>query len=162
MKINLNKTAVLQELAQRIKENQNGVREYLNAAGINTDNQDITLQHIDHLRQLNYDSFAELCRFLYPELNDKAQADGDNNNHWNADNYIGLIGTILGGASGILGQFNFNGNTSAQAQAQALTVIAAQQQAEQEKKQMRKTIAIVCIGFLVIVIAGVLIFKNRK
>ena len=73
-----------------------------------------------------------------------------------------MVGTILSAGVGVLGSLNINGNTDAQAQAEMLRYMSEQDAAAKEKKQMRNTIIIVCIGFLVIVVAGVLIFKHRK
>ena len=162
MKVKLNKNAVFLELIRRVKENENGVRNYLSDAGIKVGDEGITVQQLNELRKIDYNAFSEMVMFLYPEIKTYVGADGDDNGKWTSQDTISTIGVVLGGASDILGRLNINGNTDAMAASNAYAALAAQQQAEQEKKQMRITILIVCLGFLVIVGAGVLIFKNRR
>ena len=161
----INENAVLLELSRRIKENENGVRSYLETAGIHVKGQ-ITLDHINDLQDLDRGAFEKMLAFLYPEI--KANADEgevietSNGAKWSASDWTDVIGTILNAGVGVLGTLNLNGNTDAQAQAEMLRYMSAQDAAAKEKKQMRNTIIIVCIGFVVIVVAGVLIFKHRK
>ncbi len=162
MKVKLNKNAVFLEFIRRVKENENGVRNYLSDAGIKVGDEGITVQQLNELRKINYNAFSEMVMFLYPEIKTYVGADGDDNGKWTSQDTISTIGVVLGGASDILGRLNINGNTDAMAASNAYAALAAQQQTEQEKKQMRITILIVCLGFLVIVGAGVLIFKNRR
>lgn len=171
MIVKLNKNAVFLEFVNRVKANENGVRNYLLSAGMKVGDEGITIQQLCELQKINPQIFAEMCRFLYPEMKDVASADGDDSaiivedksgSKWKANDWISLIGTTLNGASVILSGLNINGNTEALAAANAYAAAAAQEQAEREKKQLRNTIIIVCIGFLVITIAGVLIFKNRR
>ena len=162
MKVKLNKNAVFLELIRRVKENENGVRNYLSDAGIKVGDEGITVQQLNELRKIDYNAFSEMVMFLYPEIKTYVGADGDDNGKWTSQDTISTIGVVLGSASDILGRLNINGNTDAMAASNAYAALAAQQQAEQEKKQMRITILIVCLGFLVIVGAGVLIFKNRR
>lgn len=163
----INENAVLLELSRRVMENENGVRNYLETAGIHV-NGKITLDHLNMLRELNLSAFDKMLNFLYPEMKQYANADEpagmvtQNGNKWSAGDWTSMVGTILNGAVGILGGLNINGNTDAQAQAEMLHYMSEQEAAAKEKKQMRNTIIIVCVGFVVIVVAGVLIFKHRK
>ena len=172
MEIKLNKNAVLLELLHRVRENEQGVRGYLHSAGIDVAEGGITIQHLNSLRQLNPAVFEEMLRFLYPEMKDYANADGEegatttlktsDGSKWSATDWTNMVGTVLGGAGSILGMLNINGNSNAMASAAAYNAETAALQAEAEKKQLRKTIAIVCAGFVIIVVAAVLIFKHRK
>lgn len=161
----INENAVLQELSRRVKENENGVRGFLETAGIHVDGE-VTLDHLNMLQDLNRGAFEKMLNFLYPEM--RANAEGDeevqtsNGTKWSASDWTGMVGTILSAGVGVLGSLNINGNTDAQAQAEMLRYMSEQDAAAKEKKQMRNTIIIVCIGFLVIVVAGILIFKHRK
>lgn len=168
MTTKINENAVILELSRRVKENQNGVLNYLKAAGIQVGESGIKLQHLNQLQSLNPAKFDEMLYFLYPEMKQYANADEpaevttNDGNKWSAGDWTGMVGTVLNGAIGILGGLNINGSADAKAQAEMLNYMAQQQSAEKEKKQMRTTIIIVCVGFLVITIAGVLIFKNRR
>lgn len=171
MEITINKNAVILELARRVQENENGVRGYLTEAGIEVGSEGVSLQQLNTLREINPAKFEEMLRFLYPEMKRLANGDGGetsatiktkSGSKWSASDWTGMVGTLLSGTVGILGSLNINGNTDAMAKGAAYDAEAARAQAEKEKKQMRTTIAIVCVGFLVIVIAGVLIFRHRK
>lgn len=163
----INENAVILELGRRVKEKENGVRGFLETAGIHV-NGEITLEHLNALQEINRDAFNKMLYFLYPEMEQYANADDpaevatQDGNKWSAGDWTGMVGTVLNGAIGILGGLNINGSADAKAQAEMLNYMAQQQSAEKEKKQMRTTIIIVCVGFIVITIAGVLIFKNRR
>lgn len=163
----INENAIILELSRRVKESENGVLNYLKSAGIQVDGV-IKLQHLNQLQNLNPSKFDEMLRFLYPEMKQYANADEpaevatQDGNKWSAGDWTGMVGTVLNGAIGILGGLNINGSADAKAQAEMLNYMAQQQSAEKEKKQMRTTIIIVCVGFIVITIAGVLIFKNKR
>ena len=161
----INENAVLQELSRRVKENENGVRGFLETAGIHVDGE-VTLNHLNMLQEINRGAFDKMLNFLYPEMHANAEGDEEvqtsNGTKCSASDWTGMVGTILSAGVGVLGSLNINGNTDAQAQAEMLRYMSEQYAAAMEKKQMRNTIIIVCIGFLVIVVAGVLIFKHRK
>ena len=161
----INNNAVLIELGRRIKRNEVGVRSYLEAAGIKPHDK-VSLEDLNKLKEIDSASFEKLLQFLYPEI--KANADESevlqtsNGTQWSASDWTGMIGTILQAGVGVLSTLNINGNTDAQAQAEMLRYMSEQENSASEKKQMRNTILIVCLGFLVIVVAGVLIFKHKK
>ena len=70
----INENAVLQELSRRVKENENGVRGFLETAGIHVDGE-VTLDHLNMLQELNRGAFDKMLNFLYPEM--RANAEGE-------------------------------------------------------------------------------------
>ena len=57
---------------------------------------------------------------------------------------------------------NINGNTSALAAAKVAGSQAEIERSDAEKRQMRKTIIIVCVGFIILAVAGIFIFRSRR
>lgn len=171
--ITINKNAVLLEFCRRVNENEQGVRAHLIAAGIEVAPGEVTVQDINHLREINPKEFDALVRVLYPEVKDIANGDGDEagavavvskdgSNKWSASDVTGMVGTVLGAASSILGSLNINGNTRAIADSQIANSEALYYQNEKEKRQMNITLWIVLGLFVLIVIAGMVIFKYRR
>lgn len=161
----IDNNAVLIELGRRVKNNEIGVRGYLAAAGIKPAG-NVSLENLNDLHKIDSESFYKLLQFLYPEITANADESGvlqtSNGTKWSASDWTGMVGTILEAGVGVLGTLNINGNTDAQAQAEMLRYMSEQENSASEKKQMRNTILIVCLGFLVIVVAGVLIFKHKR
>ena len=168
----INKNAVLKEFCRRVNENEQGVCAHLSASGIDVTPGKITIQDINRLREINPKAFDALVRFLYPEMKDYAPGDGDQETavitsksggeKWSAGDITGMVGTVLEAATGILGTLNINGNTRAVADANVAALEAAALQNEREKRQVWLTLGIVLGLFVLIVIAGVVIFKNRR
>ena len=78
VKVQVNREDVVRELARRVRKNENGVKHYLESAGIHTEK--VTLQDIKALAEINPAAFKQMCYFLYPEIPAKevAAADGKN------------------------------------------------------------------------------------
>lgn len=69
IKAKITKEDLLLDLARRITANENGVRSYLQTAGISVDEgKGITLLDLKTLRELNEESFNNMIMFLYPEI----------------------------------------------------------------------------------------------
>ena len=149
-----NNNFILVDLVDRAKNNLNGVRAYLESAGIAT-NGVITLQHLNTLREMDSESFEEMINFLYPEK--KANADGSGK--WGASGWTGLIGTVLSGAGGILSQLNINGNTEAVTKAQSYQYMAAREDAQATSK--RNMIIFIGIGVFILAIVGMYFFRKN-
>lgn len=161
----IDNNAVLIELGRRVKKNDVGVRGYLAAAGIKPAGE-VSLENLNDLYKIDSESFYKLLQFLYPEITANADESEvlqtSNGTKWSASDWTGMVGTILDAGVGVLSTLNINGNTDAQTQAEMLRYMSEQEKSATEKKQMRNTILIVCLGFLVVVVAGVLIFKRRR
>lgn len=153
--IKIDQKAVLLDFLRRVAENENGVKGYLEKAGIES-GQNATIGNLQQLLSVNPDGFKDMISFLYPELK-HASAMGD----WQASDVNTTISALLTGATGILSMLNINGNTTALATAQAASSAAEIERSNAEKSQMRKTIIIVCVGFVILAVAGVFIFRNR-
>ncbi len=67
LEIKINKVKVIQELSRRVSQNENGVKHYLEQAGISTSGH-VTLDQLKALSQLNPQAFREMCYFLFPDL----------------------------------------------------------------------------------------------
>lgn len=172
-KVTINKDAVLLEFCRRVNENEKAVRAHLSSAGIEVAPGEITIQNINNLREINPKEFEALVHVLYPEVKDLANGDGDKSgdiaitsqdgsNKWSASDVTGMVGTVLSAATGILGSLNINGNTRAIADSQIANSEALYYQNEKEKRQMNMTLWIVLGLFVLIVIAGMVIFKYRR
>ena len=70
--------ALLEDLAKRVYGNENGVKVFLEKAGITIDaGKGVTIDDLKHLRELNEEAFNDMIVFLYPELfNQQANGDG--------------------------------------------------------------------------------------
>ena len=154
--IKIDQKAVLLDFLRRVADNENGVKGYLEKAGIES-GQNVTIGNLQQLRSVNPDGFKDMISFLYPESK-HASAMGD----FMLSDITALLGTVLTGSTGILSMLNINGNTSAQAAAQAAAAMAEVERSNAEKKQMRKTIIIVCVGFIILAVAGIFIFRSRR
>ena len=105
VKAKINKEALLLDLARRINANENGVRSYLQTAGISVDpGKGISLFDLKALRDLNEESFNNMIKFLYPEIF-SANANGDGSNgegsglsEENKTGIIDLFKTLVGTA----------------------------------------------------------------
>ena len=67
VKVKINKVKAIQELSRRVRLNENGVKHYLQSAGISVDGH-VTLDDLKSLNELNPQAFREMCLFLFPEL----------------------------------------------------------------------------------------------
>lgn len=77
LEVKINKVKTIQELARRVRRNENGVKHYLEQAGIQTEGH-VTLEDLKNLNELNPQAFREMCFFLFPELpTDDVQVGGD-------------------------------------------------------------------------------------
>lgn len=78
IKAKINKEDLLLDLARRINANENGVRSYLQTAGISVDpGKGISLFELKSLRDLNEESFDNMIKFLYPDIfSSSANGDG--------------------------------------------------------------------------------------
>ena len=67
VKVKINKVKAIQELARRVRANENGVKSYLQSAGISVEGH-VSLDDIKSLNELNPQAFRDMCHFLFPEL----------------------------------------------------------------------------------------------
>ena len=67
VEIKINKVKAIQELARRVRRNENGVKHYLQSAGISVEGH-VSLEDLKNLNELNPQAFREMCFFLFPEL----------------------------------------------------------------------------------------------
>lgn len=144
----INPRAVLLELDRRTKAQSNGALLFFKKAGVTLVNEDeITLQDLKNLQEFQPSIFNELLDFLYPEMAQKANANGFD---WQT-----LVGGILSGAgAGLMSGSAANG---AALQAQYQADLAAVEAANSKRTTY------IIIGVLVmLVIASVIIFKKRK
>ena len=65
--IKINKVKAIEELARRVRNNENGVKHYLQSAGISSEGH-VSLEDLKNLNELNPQAFREMCFFLFPEL----------------------------------------------------------------------------------------------
>lgn len=107
-KVNLkiNKEQLLLDLSKRISENENGVRSFLQTAGVSVNPKvGITLVDLRALKELNPESFNSMIKYLYPEQFPKnADADGAGGeggtgasglSQQTQDGIIGLFGNLI-------------------------------------------------------------------
>ncbi len=169
MDIVLNENAVLVELMNRVHKNENGVRHYLDSAGIAVGAEGVTYQHLDTLNRINADIFTELCYFLYPEMKQVANALPDENassatlktnggSSWSASDWTNMLGTLVNGAGNIVGKLNVNGNTDAEAAAAAYSAAAT----NNSKDKQQTTIIVVCVSVLVLLVVLAVIFNRGR
>ena len=154
--IKIDQKAVLLDFLRRVADNENGVKGYLEKAGIES-GQNVTIGNLQQLRSVNPDGFKDMISFLYPESR-YASGMGD----FMLSDITDMINITLTGTTGILSMLNINGNTSALAAAKVASSQAEIERSDAEKRQMRKTIAIVCVGFIILAVAGIFIFRSRR
>lgn len=144
----LNPRAVLLELDRRTKAQSNGALLFFKKAGVTLVNEDeITLQDLKNLQEFQPSIFNELLDFLYPEMAQKANANGFD---WQT-----LVGGILSGAGAGLMSGSAANDAALQAQYQA-------DLAAVEAANSKRTTYIIIGVLVMLVIASVIIFKKRK
>lgn len=144
----LNPRAVLLELDRRTKAQSNGALLFFKKAGVTLVNEDeITLQDLKNLQEFQPSIFNELLDFLYPEMAQKANANGFD---WQT-----LVGGILSGAGAGLMSGSAANDAALQAQYQA-------DLAAVEAANSRRTTYIIIGVLVMLVVASVIIFKKRK
>lgn len=88
--------AILLELDRRAKAHLTGVLLFFQRAGVVPAKQGtITLKDLQNLHASQPDIFAEMVEFLYPEMNQTANATG-------GFNWINLVGGVLSGVGDVL------------------------------------------------------------
>lgn len=144
----LNPRAVLLELDRRTKAQSNGALLFFKKAGVTLINEDeITLQDLKNLQEFQPSIFNELLDFLYPEMAQKANANGFD---WQS-----LVGGILSGAGAGLMSGSAANDAALQAQYQA-------DLAAVEAANSRRTTYIIIGVLVMLVVASVIIFKKRR
>ena len=144
----LNPRAVLLELDRRTKAQSNGALLFFKKAGVTLVNEDeITLQDLKNLQEFQPSIFNELLDFLYPEMAQKANANGFD---WQS-----FVGGILSGAGAGLMSGSAANDAALQAQYQA-------DLAAVEAANSRRTTYIIIGVLVMLVVASVIIFKKRK
>ena len=144
----INPRAVLLELDRRTKAQSNGALLFFKKAGVTLVNEDeITLQDLKNLQEFQPSIFNELLDFLYPEMAQKANANGFD---WQS-----LVGGILSGAGAGLMSGSAANDAALQAQYQA-------DLAAVEAANSRRTTYIIIGVLVMLVVASVIIFKKRK
>ncbi len=144
----LNPRAVLLELDRRTKAQSNGALLFFKKAGVTLVNEDeITLQDLKNLQEFQPSIFNELLDFLYPEMAQKANANGFD---WQS-----LVGGILSGAGAGLMSGSAANDAALQAQYQA-------DLAAVEAANSRRTTYIIIGVLVMLVVASVIIFKKRR
>lgn len=144
----INPRAVLLELDRRTKAQSNGALLFFKKAGVTLINEDeITLQDLKNLQEFQPSIFNELLDFLYPEMAQKANANGFD---WQA-----LVGGILSGAGAGLMSGSAANDAALQAQYQA-------DLAAVEAANSKRTTYIIIGVLVMLVIASVIIFKKRR
>lgn len=144
----LNPRAVLLELDRRTKAQSNGALLFFKKAGVTLVNEDeITLQDLKNLQEFQPSIFNELLDFLYPEMAQKANANGFD---WQS-----LVGGILSGAGAGLMSGSAANDAALQAQYQA-------DLAAVEAANSKRTTYIIIGVLVMLVVASVIIFKKRK
>lgn len=144
----LNPRAVLLELDRRTKAQSNGALLFFKKAGVTLVNEDeITLQDLKNLQEFQPSIFNELLDFLYPEMAQKANANGFD---WQT-----LVGGILSGAGAGLMSGSAANDAALQAQYQA-------DLAAVEAANSKRTTYIIIGVLVMLVVASVIIFKKRK
>lgn len=144
----LNPRAVLLELDRRTKAQSNGALLFFKKAGVTLVNEDeITLQDLKNLQEFQPSIFNELLDFLYPEMAQKANANGFD---WQS-----LVGGILSGAGAGLMSGSAANDAALQAQYQA-------DLAAVEAANSKRTTYIIIGVLVMLVVASVIIFKKRR
>lgn len=144
----INPRAVLLELDRRTKAQSNGALLFFKKAGVTLVNEDeITLQDLKNLQEFQPSIFNELLDFLYPEMAQKANANGFD---WQS-----LVGGILSGAGAGLMSGSAANDAALQAQYQA-------DLAAVEAANSRRTTYIIIGVLVMLVVASVIIFKKRR
>ena len=144
----INPRAVLLELDRRTKAQSNGALLFFKKAGVTLINEDeITLQDLKNLQEFQPSIFNELLAFLYPEMAQKANANGFD---WQS-----LVGGILSGAGAGLMSGSAANDAALQAQYQA-------DLAAVEAANSRRTTYIIIGVLVMLVVASVIIFKKRR
>ena len=153
---NKQKRLFFADFCRRVEQKQSGVRTFLEDAGITVGEEGVTAEDMRELQNINPQAFEQCIAFLYPEAKKYANAG------WGATGVTSLIGTILTGATGVLGTMNINGNTTAQSQGDALKYLADQNQADKEKKTWMKVLMYGGIGIIVLAVLVIIIIALRK
>ena len=144
----INPRAVLLELDRRTKAQSNGALLFFKKAGVTLVNEnEITLQDLKNLQEFQPSIFNELLDFLYPEMAQKANANGFD---WQS-----LVGGILSGAGAGLMSGSAANDAALQAQYQA-------DLAAVEAANSRRTTYIIIGVLVMLVVASVIIFKKRR
>lgn len=171
--VKINKVKAIEELARRVKRNENGVKHYLRSAGISAEGH-VSLEDLKNLNELNPQAFREMCFFLFPELpKDEVLVGGDGTKNTGggqsgaavtdeAGNTIAeTTGSSIDWTSIMQGIVSTAGMT--------LTGIFGRQQdnsagaaLNQQKSDMKLILAVVGIAVLVIVIFAFVIIKRKK
>ena len=121
---------------------------FFKKAGVTLVNEDeITLQDLKNLQEFQPSIFNELLAFLYPEMAQKANANGFD--------WLTLVGGILSGAGAGLMSGSAANDAALQAQYQA-------DLAAVEAANSRRTTYIIIGVLVMLVVASVIIFKKRR
>ena len=152
----MKKNEILVQILTRARRNTILVETYLKKAGVPVSDS-ITLQDLNALMVVNPELFSDLMDKLFP---DAPQVFGTASATGSFD-WKGLVGGILGGAGqAFLGM----SDTTAQANATEMAIANAEAEkalAEQKAASTRNTIIIVLGVLVLVVVAGVFIFKKR-
>lgn len=134
----VNKETVIRDLAIRVRRNEEGVKSFLDRAGVEHGAR-VTLQNLQDLQKINPVAFQEMVNFLYPA---NASADGA------TLNFVGsLVGSVVGTAGSTLASIFGKTDQS--------NVIALQQQyAAQQQKMMYVIFGVVAVVGVVIAIVA--------
>lgn len=170
--VKINKEAAIKELARRVRRNENGVKHYLQSAGIQSDV--VTLQDIQALAKINPAAFRQMCYFLYPELptEDVAAADGKSKTPGGESDGVNVTdenGNSITSTAGSSVDWTSILNGIVSTAGVTLTGIFAKQQDNsaaaaymQQEKDMKLILGIVAFVLIAVIIFAVIVIKRKK
>jgi len=152
-KVSVNSKAVIQDLAWRVRRNEEGVRAFLSRAGVDCAGDKVQLADLQHLLKVNPDAFDEMVQFLYGGMANADTAASTTTTkgstfNTEAANFSGaLISSIVGTAGSTLA--SIFGKTD-----QTNVIALQQQQAERQQRMIYVILAVVAvIGVVIAVVA---------
>ena len=172
--VKINKVKAIEELARRVKHNENGVKHYLQSAGISVEGH-VSLEDLKNLNELNPQAFREMCFFLFPELpKDEVLVGGDGSKKKEGNDQPGAIvtdeaGNTVAETAGSSIDWTSIMQVIVSTAGMTLTGIFGKQQdnsaaaaLNQQKADMKIIIGVVIVFALFIAVFAFLVIKRKK
>lgn len=170
--VKINKVQAIQELARRVRRNENGVKHYLQSAGITVDGRDISLDDLKSLNELNPQAFSDMCHFLFPELPTKeiiVNGDGSKKTSEPGAKVTDENGAVVTQTAGSSVDWTSVLSGIVSTAGMTLTGIFAKQQDnsaiaayQQQKADMKLILGVVAVAVVIILAFVFLVIKRKK
>ncbi len=138
--VRVNSKAVIQDLAWRVRRNEEGVKAFLSRAGVDCAGEKVQLADLQQLQKVNPEAFDEMVKFLY---GGKANAMDETTANFTGNLISSVVGTAGSTLSSIFGKTD-----------QSNVIALQQQQAERQQRMIYVILAVVAvIGVVIAVVA---------